>query len=191
MTVRLTPTREGVDICPAASGAKEWPHAAYSQRTGWLYTPVIDACATFTTRQDEFREGMAYWGGGAKTQEKGQSGSVKAFDAATGKQMWEWKHAHPVVSSVLATANTLMAACLADGKTVIENAACEPEVADLAHLLNRMGATIEGIGTPQLTITGVPSLKGATTTVIPDRIEEGEAQIATRLPGSHRQTRRR
>jgi UDP-N-acetylglucosamine 1-carboxyvinyltransferase len=76
-------------------------------------------------------------------------------------------------SSVLATANVLMAACLADGKTVIEGAACEPEVTDLAHLLNKMGATIEGIGTPHLVITGVPELKGATTTVIPDRIEAG------------------
>src|SRR5581483_8040809 len=50
-------------------------------------------------------------------------------------------------SSVLATANVLSAACLADGKTVIEGAACEPEINDLAHLLNKMGATIEGIGT--------------------------------------------
>jgi UDP-N-acetylglucosamine 1-carboxyvinyltransferase len=86
-------------------------------------------------------------------------------------------------SSVLATGNTLMAACLADGKTVIENAACEPEIADLAHLLNKMGATIEGIGTPQLTITGVPSLKGATTTVIPDRIEAGTFVMAAAMTG--------
>src|SRR5579871_3114389 len=65
-------------------------------------------------------------------------------------------------SSVLATANVLCAASLADGKTVIEGAACEPEINDLGHLLNKMGATVEGIGTPQLTITGVPELKGAT-----------------------------
>jgi UDP-N-acetylglucosamine 1-carboxyvinyltransferase len=87
-------------------------------------------------------------------------------------------------SSVLATANVLSAACLADGKTVIEGAACEPEVNDLAHLLNKMGATIEGIGTPQLTITGVPELKGATTSVIPDRIEAGTFICAAAMTGS-------
>jgi UDP-N-acetylglucosamine 1-carboxyvinyltransferase len=87
-------------------------------------------------------------------------------------------------SSVLATGNVLMAAVLADGKTVIEGAACEPEVNDLANLLNKMGATIEGIGTPQLTITGVPELHGATTTVIPDRIEAGTFICAAAMTGS-------
>ena len=79
----------------------------------------------------------------------------------------------PFGSSVGATCNTLMAAALADGKSVIEGAACEPEVTELANFLNSMGATIEGIGTPRLVITGVPKLHGATTTVIPDRIEAG------------------
>lgn len=87
-------------------------------------------------------------------------------------------------SSVLATANVLSAACLADGKTVIEGAACEPEINDLAHLLNKMGATIEGIGTPSLTITGVPELHGATSTVIPDRIEAGTFIVAAAMTGS-------
>lgn len=86
-------------------------------------------------------------------------------------------------SSVGATANTLMAACLADGKTVIEGAACEPEIDDLAHFLNRMGATIEGIGTPRLVITGVPSLGGASASVIPDRIEAGTFMVAAGLTG--------
>lgn len=118
VTVRLTPTPGGVEICPAASGAKEWPHAAYSQRTGFLYTPVIEACATFTTRRDEFRESMAYWGGGAKTKEKGQTGSVKAFDPATGREAWTWKHAHPVVGSVLTTAGDLVFVGTATGEFV-------------------------------------------------------------------------
>ena len=87
-------------------------------------------------------------------------------------------------SSVLATANVLCAASLADGKTVIEGAACEPEINDLAQLLNKMGATIEGIGTPQLTITGVPELHGATSTVIPDRIEAGTFIVAAAMTGS-------
>jgi len=73
--------------------------------------------------------------------------------------------------TVLGTANVLMAAVLADGVTVIESAACEPEVADLAHFLVAMGARISGIGSPTLTITGVRELHGADHEVIPDRIE--------------------
>lgn len=76
-------------------------------------------------------------------------------------------------SSVLATGNIMMAATLARGKTVIENAACEPEVVDLAHFLNKMGAKIKGIATHRIEITGVRKLKGVTHTVIPDRIETG------------------
>jgi UDP-N-acetylglucosamine 1-carboxyvinyltransferase len=85
--------------------------------------------------------------------------------------------------SVLATANTLMAATLADGKTVIDGAACEPEIADLARFLVKMGATIEGIGTPRLCITGVPFLKGANHEVISDRIEAGTFMVAGALCG--------
>lgn len=85
--------------------------------------------------------------------------------------------------SVLATANTLMAACLADGKTVIDGAACEPEIADLSKYLVSMGATIEGIGTPRIQITGVPSLKGANHRVIEDRIEAGTYLVAAALAG--------
>lgn len=87
--------------------------------------------------------------------------------------------------SVLATANTLMAASLADGKTVIDCAACEPEIADLATLLTKMGATIEGIGTPRLTITGVPSLGSAKHSVIPDRIEAGTFLAAAAVCGEN------
>lgn len=89
----------------------------------------------------------------------------------------------PMGSSVGATANTLMAACLADGKTVIEGAACEPEIDDLAHFLNRMGATIEGIGTPRLVITGVPALGSASVSVMPDRIEAGTFMVGAALTG--------
>ncbi|MDF1663295.1 MAG: UDP-N-acetylglucosamine 1-carboxyvinyltransferase [Planctomycetota bacterium] len=85
--------------------------------------------------------------------------------------------------SVLATANTLMAACLADGKTVIDGAACEPEIANLSNYLVAMGATIEGIGTPRIQITGVPSLKGANHEVIADRIEAGTFMVAAALAG--------
>ncbi len=79
----------------------------------------------------------------------------------------------PFGSSVLATANLLMAATLAEGDTYIESAACEPEIADLADFLNKMGARISGAGTPIIKIEGVERLKGVNHTVIPDRIEAG------------------
>ena len=79
----------------------------------------------------------------------------------------------PFGSSVLATANVLSAAVLAKGKTVIESAACEPEITDLANCLVKMGAKITGIGSPQLTINGVKNLNPIEYTVIPDRIEAG------------------
>lgn len=76
-------------------------------------------------------------------------------------------------SSVLATANTMMASTLARGVTVIENAACEPEVLDLAAFLIKMGAKIKGNGTHRIIVEGVKSLHGAEHDVIPDRIEAG------------------
>ncbi len=82
-------------------------------------------------------------------------------------------------SSVLATDNVMMAAVLAQGKTVIEAAACEPEVADLAEFLNKMGARILGHGTPTIEIEGVRQLHGAVYTIIPDRIEAGTFMIAS------------
>jgi len=81
-------------------------------------------------------------------------------------------------STVLGTANIMMAAVLAEGVTVIESAACEPEVTDLANFLNAMGAKIAGIGSPTLTITGVKQLHGAEHEVIPDRIEAATYAIA-------------
>jgi UDP-N-acetylglucosamine 1-carboxyvinyltransferase len=83
--------------------------------------------------------------------------------------------------SVTGTEDLLMAAVLARGETVIENAAREPEVADLAALLTRMGANIEGAGTPTIRVAGVESLAGAAHTVIPDRIEAGTFLIAGAL----------
>jgi UDP-N-acetylglucosamine 1-carboxyvinyltransferase len=82
-------------------------------------------------------------------------------------------------SSVLATANVMMAAVFAQGKTIIESAACEPEVVDLAEFLIRMGAEIRGYGTPIIEIEGVKQLRGATHTIIPDRIEAGTLMLAS------------
>lgn len=86
-------------------------------------------------------------------------------------------------SSVLATANVMMAATLAKGKTRIENAACEPEVVDLAEMLIKMGAKIKGYRTHIIEIEGVKRLSGATHTIIPDRIEAGTYMIATAMSG--------
>lgn len=85
--------------------------------------------------------------------------------------------------TVTGTENLLMAATLADGETVLENAAREPEVVDLANLLVAMGAQIEGIGTDRLIIHGVSSLHGAAHTVIPDRIETGTFLCALAAAG--------
>ena len=81
------------------------------------------------------------------------------------------------------TENLLMAATLATGRTVIRNAAREPEVVDLAHCLCAMGARIEGIGSSTLEIEGVPNLSGATYTVMPDRIEAGTYLVAAAATG--------
>ena len=77
----------------------------------------------------------------------------------------------------------MMAAVLAKGHTVLDNAACEPEVADLAELLIKMGAKITGAGTPTITIEGVSELHGATHAIIPDRIETGTFLIAGAITG--------
>ncbi|MDB6109530.1 MAG: UDP-N-acetylglucosamine1-carboxyvinyltransferase, partial [Pedosphaera sp.] len=81
-------------------------------------------------------------------------------------------------STVLGTANVMMAATLADGVTIIESAACEPEVVDLANFLIAMGAKITGVGSPTITVTGVKTLHGAEHDVIPDRIEAATFAIA-------------
>jgi UDP-N-acetylglucosamine 1-carboxyvinyltransferase len=85
--------------------------------------------------------------------------------------------------SVGATHNALMASTLAKGQTVIENAACEPEIADVASCLVKMGAKIDGIGTPTLTIEGVESLGSADHVVLADRIETGTYAMAVAITG--------
>ncbi len=85
--------------------------------------------------------------------------------------------------SVTGTENLLMAATLADGVTVIENAAREPEVVDLADYLSRMGARIEGAGTDTITVEGVERLRGCEHTVLPDRIEAGTFLVGAAMTG--------
>ena len=92
------------------------------------------------------------------------------------------RHVFELVS-VGATENVLMAAALAEGRTILENAAMEPEIADLADCLNAMGAQITGAGTPRIVIEGVARLQGCTHKVIADRIETGTFLVAAAMTG--------
>ncbi|MCB1061724.1 MAG: UDP-N-acetylglucosamine 1-carboxyvinyltransferase, partial [Verrucomicrobiae bacterium] len=94
-------------------------------------------------------------------------------------------------TTVLGTDNVLMAAVLAKGTTVIEGAACEPEVVDLANFLNKMGAKITGAGTSHIEIEGVKELGGVEHTVIPDRIEAGTFLIAGAMAAKDKITLKR
>jgi len=85
--------------------------------------------------------------------------------------------------TVTGTEDLLMAATLAEGETLLQNCAREPEVADLADLLNKMGARIEGAGTPTIRVKGVSKLKGAKHRIIPDRIEAGTFLVAGAMTG--------
>jgi UDP-N-acetylglucosamine 1-carboxyvinyltransferase len=87
--------------------------------------------------------------------------------------------------SVTGTENLMMAAALAEGETLLENCASEPEVEDLANLLIKMGASIEGAGTGRIRIRGVATLHGADHTIIPDRIEAGTFLTAAAITGGH------
>jgi UDP-N-acetylglucosamine 1-carboxyvinyltransferase len=92
--------------------------------------------------------------------------------------------------TVTGTENLLMAACRADGETVIRNAACEPEVLDLAELLVKMGARIQGAGGPTIRVEGVETLHGAEHDVVPDRIETGTYLAACAIAGGDIEIRR-
>ncbi|MFI5339666.1 MAG: UDP-N-acetylglucosamine 1-carboxyvinyltransferase [Candidatus Methylomirabilales bacterium] len=87
------------------------------------------------------------------------------------------------LQTVTGTESLMMAAALADGTTILENAACEPEVDDLARLLNAAGARVEGAGTATVTIHGVPALGGTSHRIIPDRIEAGTFAVAAAITG--------
>jgi alcohol dehydrogenase (cytochrome c) len=116
VTVRKVPTEQGERICPGPAGAKEWPHAAYSQQTGLLYTPTVELCATYKRFRTEFRESMPYWGGDAKVDPATRKGHLKAFDPASGAEVWALESSHPVLSSTLATAGGLVFTGLATGE---------------------------------------------------------------------------
>lgn len=108
------------------------------------------------------------------------SGYVNATGRLKGTELFLGGRSGP---TVLGTANVMMAAALADGVTIIESAACEPEVTDLANFLNAMGAKVRGAGGPTITITGVEKLRGAEHEVIPDRIEAATFAVAAAATG--------
>lgn len=87
--------------------------------------------------------------------------------------------------TVTGTENLMMAAALAEGETLLENSAIEPEIVDLANLLNKMGASVEGAGTSKIKIRGVAKLHGADHKIIPDRIEAGTFLTAAAITGGH------
>jgi UDP-N-acetylglucosamine 1-carboxyvinyltransferase len=103
---------------------------------------------------------------------------VKAERGLTGAELFL---AGPFGPTVLGTANVMMAACLARGTTLIESAACEPEVVDLANFLNACGAKVTGQGTHRIRIDGVESLHGCDYQIIPDRIEAGTFMLAAAI----------
>ena len=117
---------------------------------------------------------------GAEVEVKGGDVQVRAPDGLRGAEI---NMRGKFGSTVLGTDNVMMAAVLAKGETVIEGAAAEPEVADLAAFLNAMGAKIDGAGTRTVVIEGVDELGGAEHVVIPDRIEAGTFLVAGALAG--------
>jgi len=124
---------------------------------------------------------------GAKVEFEGGNIILTAPDGLRGTRI-DLRGSHG--PTVLGTDNVMMAATLADGETIIESAAAEPEVLDLANFLNSMGAKITGAGTTRIVIEGVTSLHGVEHTVIPDRIEAGTFLAAACLAGEGVQLRR-
>ncbi len=117
---------------------------------------------------------------GAKVEFEGGNITLTAPDGLRGAEI-DLRGTHG--PTVLGTDNVMMAATLAEGITVIESAAAEPEVLDLANFLNSMGAKITGAGTRRIVIEGVKELHGVEHTVIPDRIEAGTFMVAAALAG--------
>lgn len=133
-------------------------------------------CAIGTRPIDLHLKGMEYLGADVELVEGGDV--LCKAKKLNGAELFLGGH---FGSSVTATANVLMAATLAQGRTVIEYAACEPEIEDLANFLNAMGAQISGQGSPRMTIDGVDSLSGGQYTIIPDRIEAGTFMVAAAI----------
>ncbi|MGY1590840.1 PQQ-dependent dehydrogenase, methanol/ethanol family [Geodermatophilus sp. SYSU D00708] len=120
VTASIYPEAEGEEVhfYPGPAGAKEWTHAAYSQKTGLFYVPVQDTGATVARRRREFKESIPYWGAAVVVDAEDMTGSITAFDPATGQEAWRWRNDLPMCASVLATAGDLVFAGTPSGQFV-------------------------------------------------------------------------
>lgn len=148
-------------------------------RMGMAQVPLPGGCQIGTRPVVEHVKGLKALG----AQVTIEHGVVTAVVPGASQRL-KGGHIHLDCPSVGATETLMMAATLADGETVIENAAQEPEVVDLARLLQAMGARITGEGTPTITIDGVSTLHGTDYEVIPDRIEAGTFLLAAAITRS-------
>ena len=155
--------------------ASFWVIGPLLARMGEAEVSLPGGCAIGTRPVDFFIDGLKDLG--ADIEIEGGYVMARARNGLVGNRV-----RFPRIS-VGATHTIMMAATLARGETVIENAACEPEIVDLANCLIAMGARIEGHGTPTIYIEGVPRLSGAHHTVLPDRIEAGTYAFAVAMAG--------
>jgi len=147
-------------------------------RLGLATVSLPGGCAIGARPVDQHIKGLKAMGAGIQI----RKGFIVA-KIADGKPRLQGNAILTDMITVTGTENLLMAACLAEGTTVLENAAREPEVSDLAELLVKMGAKIAGIGTDRLVIEGVSALHGASHSIIPDRIETGTFLCAVAATG--------
>ena len=148
-------------------------------RRGFARVSMPGGCAIGDRPVDLHLRGLAALGATIKL----QGGDITAEVHDRGRRLRGGRifMGGPFGSTVLGTANVMSAACLARGTTIIESAACEPEIVDLAILLTSMGAKIEGAGSPRIIVHGVEELGGADHRVIPDRIEAGTFMCAAAI----------
>lgn len=147
-------------------------------RFGKARVSLPGGCAIGARPVDQHMKGMQAMGALMEI----EHGYIEAYAASPRKKLRGARILTDMIT-VTGTENLLMAAVLAEGTTVLENAAREPEVTDLAHLLKAMGANIQGLGTDQLTIIGVEALHGAEYEIIADRIETGTFLCAVAATG--------
>lgn len=110
VTPKISPTKEdeSVHFFPGPGGGKEWTHAAYNPNTQLFYVPVQDVGATVTPQPMDFKESLPYWAAKVTVDLEDMQGFVKAFDAATGEEVWRWRNETPMCASVLATGGDLV-----------------------------------------------------------------------------------